>query len=76
MKGSVKVAKGRIEEAVGALSNNDNLRSKGKLDQAVGQVIQTGERNIRKAKNSAHASISRAKDNAQRAEDRAKGAIL
>ena len=73
MKGSVKVVKGRIEEAVGALTDNDKLRSKGKSDQDVGHVIQTGEKNIRQAKKYARAIIGRAKSNAQEALDKVKG---
>ncbi|OGV38050.1 MAG: hypothetical protein A2X48_07160 [Lentisphaerae bacterium GWF2_49_21] len=73
MKGSVKVVKGRIEEAVGALTDNDKLRSKGKLDQNVGRVIQDGEKNIRQAKKYARAIIGRAENNAQEALDKVKG---
>jgi uncharacterized protein YjbJ (UPF0337 family) len=40
MKGSTKVVKGRIEEAAGALTGNDRLRTKGQTDQAVGHVKQ------------------------------------
>ena len=49
MGGKTDVAKGRIEEAAGALSGNDKLRKKGKKDQAVGQVTQTAEKIIDKA---------------------------
>ena len=38
MGGKTEIAKGRIKEAAGALTNNDQLRRKGKSDQAVGQV--------------------------------------
>jgi uncharacterized protein YjbJ (UPF0337 family) len=48
MKGSTKVAKGRIEEAAGALTDNDSLRAKGQTDQAVGHVKQAAEKGIRK----------------------------
>ena len=40
MSGKTDIAKGRIKEAAGALTDNDKLRAKGKLDQAVGQVRQ------------------------------------
>jgi uncharacterized protein YjbJ (UPF0337 family) len=48
MKGSTEIAKGRIEEAAGALSGNDKLRAKGQTDQAVGHVKQAAERGVRK----------------------------
>jgi uncharacterized protein YjbJ (UPF0337 family) len=38
MSGKSDVVKGRLEEAVGALTDNDNLRKKGKTDQVVGKV--------------------------------------
>jgi uncharacterized protein YjbJ (UPF0337 family) len=40
MSGKTDIAKGRVEEAVGALTDNDKLRNKGKTDQAVGRVKQ------------------------------------
>ncbi len=52
MKGSTKVAKGRIEEAAGALSDNNKLRDKGRKDQAVGHVKQAAEDCLRQVKRS------------------------
>ena len=40
MSGKTDEVKGRIKEAVGALTNNDKLREEGKTDQAVGQAKQ------------------------------------
>ena len=40
MSGKTDVAKGRIKEAVGALTGNDELRDEGKTDQAVGKTKQ------------------------------------
>jgi uncharacterized protein YjbJ (UPF0337 family) len=40
MSGKTDVAKGRIKEAAGALTNNDKLRAEGKTDQAVGKARQ------------------------------------
>jgi len=65
MKGSVKIAKGRIEEAAGALVNNDKLRTKGQTDQAVGRVIKAGENGIRQANETARKIVERARDNAR-----------
>ena len=44
MGGKTDIVKGRIEEAAGALAGNDRLRSKGKTDQAVGEVKQAAKR--------------------------------
>ena len=44
MKGSTRIAKGRIEEAAGALAGNDKLRAKGQRDQAIGQVKQAAKK--------------------------------
>jgi uncharacterized protein YjbJ (UPF0337 family) len=40
MGGKTDVVKGRIKEAVGALTGNDELRDEGKVDQAVGKTKQ------------------------------------
>jgi len=44
MKGSTRIAKGRIEESAGALVGNDKLRAKGQRDQALGQVKQAAKK--------------------------------
>jgi len=40
MGGKTDVVKGRIKEAAGALTGNDELRDEGKVDQAVGKTKQ------------------------------------
>ena len=40
MGGKTDVVKGRIKEAVGALTGNDQLREEGRTDQAVGKAKQ------------------------------------
>ena len=40
MGGKTDVMKGRIKEAAGALTGNDELRDEGKADQAVGKTKQ------------------------------------
>ena len=40
MSGKTDVVKGRIKEAAGALTGNDELREEGKADQAVGKAKQ------------------------------------
>jgi uncharacterized protein YjbJ (UPF0337 family) len=41
MSGKSDELKGRIKEAAGALTGNDELRDRGKADQAVGKAKQT-----------------------------------
>lgn len=38
MAGEMDQAKGRIKEAAGALTGDDELKNEGKLDQALGKV--------------------------------------
>jgi uncharacterized protein YjbJ (UPF0337 family) len=73
MKGSVEVAKGRVEEAAGVLTNNEKLRVKGQTDQAMGRVKQAAESGVRQARNAARKSVDKAKDVAQKAVDKSKG---
>ena len=52
MGGKTDVVKGRIKEAAGALTGNDNLRAEGKTDQVVGkakQVVQNAADTVKKA---------------------------
>jgi uncharacterized protein YjbJ (UPF0337 family) len=42
------VVKGRIEEPMGTLIDNDKLRSEGKSDQAIGKVKQISEKAVDK----------------------------
>lgn len=44
MSGKSDEVKGRVKEAVGALTGNDKLRDEGKADQAVGKVKQVVEK--------------------------------
>ena len=48
MSGKTDIAKGRIEEAAGALSGSDKLREKGKADQAVGRIKQAATKVVDK----------------------------
>jgi uncharacterized protein YjbJ (UPF0337 family) len=48
--GTTDKAKGRVKEAVGALTGDDKLRRKGKTDQAVGKAKDTAEKVVDKAK--------------------------
>jgi uncharacterized protein YjbJ (UPF0337 family) len=49
--GKTDVVKGRIKEAAGALTGNDNLREEGKTDQAVGKAKQAVQKTDDKVKN-------------------------
>jgi uncharacterized protein YjbJ (UPF0337 family) len=48
MSGKTDVVKGRLKEAVGALTDDDKLRAEGKIDQAVGKVKQVVEQVVDK----------------------------
>ena len=48
MSAKTDVVKGRLKEAAGALTGNDNLRAQGKTDQAVGKVKQVAEKAVDK----------------------------
>lgn len=66
MKGSVVVAKGRIEEAAGTLAGNDKLRAKGKRDQAAGHVRQAAEAGVSHAKEKARKIVDKAREVAKK----------
>ncbi len=46
MSGKTDVVKGRIKEAAGALTGNDELREEGETDQAIGKVKQVAEKAV------------------------------
>ncbi|HVX59641.1 MAG TPA: CsbD family protein [Pirellulales bacterium] len=50
MSGKTDEIKGRVKEAAGALSDDDQMRREGKVDQAAGKVKQTAEKAVDKAK--------------------------
>ena len=50
MGGKIDVVKGRVKEAAGVLTGNDELREEGKTDQAVGKVKQVAEKAVDKVK--------------------------
>ena len=53
MSGKTDEVKGRIKEAAGAISDNDQLRREGKIDQAAGKVKQAAEKTADKVKQAA-----------------------
>jgi uncharacterized protein YjbJ (UPF0337 family) len=53
MSGTTDVIKGRVKEAVGALTNDQRLKDEGKLDQTAGKIKEGVARVIDKAKSAA-----------------------
>lgn len=51
MSGAADKAKGRVKEAVGALTGDRQLKREGKLDQAAGNVKDAAEKAVDKVKN-------------------------
>lgn len=62
MKGSIRVAKGRMEEAAGAVANNERLRSKGQANQALGRAQRAAEETVSEAKAAAKKIVDKVKD--------------
>jgi uncharacterized protein YjbJ (UPF0337 family) len=50
MDGKIDELKGRAKEAAGAMTDNDNLRTEGKADQAKGKVKQSIDKAAEKVK--------------------------
>lgn len=50
MSGTTDTIKGRVKEAVGALTDDTRLKNEGKLDQSVGKIKTTIERAVDKVK--------------------------
>ncbi len=53
MTGKKDEVKGRIEEAAGAITDNDQLRREGKVDQAAGKLKQAAEKVVKKVQDAA-----------------------
>jgi uncharacterized protein YjbJ (UPF0337 family) len=66
--------KGRIKEAVGALTENDNLKREGQRDQAVGEVKEVAESAAEQVKDKAERVAEKVKDNVERAVEKVKKA--
>ena len=50
MSGTRDKIKGRVKEAIGALTNDKRLKNEGRLDQSVGKIKEAMERAVDKAK--------------------------
>lgn len=72
MSGTTDVVKGRIKEAVGALTNDDKLREEGQADQAVGRVKQAAKSSLAHAKAVAQKAVDAAMETAKQAVNEAK----
>jgi len=64
MGGTAEKAKGRLKEAAGALTDDDELRREGKLDQTVG-----------KAKDAADKVVDAARDAAEKVADKTRDVV-
>ena len=73
MGGKTDIVKGRIKEAVGALTGNEKLREEGRTDQAVGEVKQVaqiamakvkqaGRKTVRAVTKTARETVNKARD--------------
>ena len=61
MGGKADEVKGRIKEAAGALTDNENLREEGRADQAAGKVKQVVEKVVDNVRDAAAVVIDEAK---------------
>jgi uncharacterized protein YjbJ (UPF0337 family) len=66
MGGKTDEFKGRIEEAAGALTDNDKLREEGKTDQAVGKVKQVVQKAVDTVQKAADATADKARQAAKK----------
>lgn len=51
MSGAADKAKGRVKEAIGALTGDRKLKREGKIDQAAGDIKDTAGKAVDKVKN-------------------------
>jgi uncharacterized protein YjbJ (UPF0337 family) len=65
MSGKTDIAKGRMKEAAGALTGNDDLREEGKTDQAVGNAKEAVKKAVRKIEKVAQKTIDKVKGAAE-----------
>ena len=52
MSGTADKAKGRVKEALGALTGDRKLKREGKIDQAAGNVKDAADKAVERVKNS------------------------
>ena len=74
MGGKTDKIKGRIKEAVGALTDNDTLKREGQRDQAVGEVKEAATRAAEQVQDEVEKAAQKGKDTVARAVAKAKNA--
>jgi uncharacterized protein YjbJ (UPF0337 family) len=62
MSGKTDQIKGRIKEAAGALTDDERLKRKGKLDQTVGKVKVAAEKVVDKVRDAAEKAVHKVKN--------------
>ena len=70
MAGEMDKLKGKVKEAAGAVTGNQDTENEGKLDQAKGAAKQTGENLKEGAKQAVGDAADKAKDIAKDAEEK------
>ena len=63
---------GRLKEAVGALTDNDDLKREGQRDQAVGEVKEAAERAAEKVQDEVERVAQKVKGKVERAVEKVK----
>lgn len=74
MGSKIDKIKGRIKEAVGALTDNDDLKREGQRDQAVGEVKEASESAAEKVKDKVEQVAEKVKDKVERTVEKVKNA--
>ena len=74
MGGKTDKIKGRLKEAVGALTDNDTLKREGQRDQAVGEVKEAATRAAEQVQDEVEKAAQKVKDTVARAVAKAKNA--
>jgi uncharacterized protein YjbJ (UPF0337 family) len=74
MSGKTDKITGRIKEAVGALTDNDNLKREGQRDQTRGEVKEAAESAAEKVKDTVERIAEKVKDTVKRAVEKVKNA--
>ena len=74
MSGKIDKITGRIKEAVGALTDNDDLKREGQRDQAVGEVKEAAESAAEKVQDTVERAAEKVQDTVKRAVDKVQNA--
>lgn len=70
MTAKTDIIKGRIKEAAGVLTGNDELRGEGRIDQVKGKVKGAADKAMADAKNAANIAVGKAKAAARKSIDK------